>query len=350
MSYNYLYMNLKNTASFFVTAIAIVITLIYGQSLLIPFIFAVLLWFIIRKLKSILDKLSFVKQRVPSWLKSLVSATFVLAVLNVASKILLSSISSLAKSYETYTSNVTMILNKINEALNINLMDAIRGYSSNFDFGTILGSVFNSLTDIVSNSFMILLYALFIFLEESYFQTKLKAVFSKNEQYTQVIKILEKIETTISHYLGLKTLVSLITGVLSYTVLAIIGIDSPEFWAFLIFILNFIPTIGSLIGTTFPAVFSLLQFGEFTPCLLVLLFVGLIQILVGNILEPRLMGNSLNISSLVAIISLSFWGVIWGITGMILSIPITVIMIILCSQFEKSKPIAIMLSEKGEIG
>ena len=139
------------------------------------------------------------------------------------------------------------------------------------------------------------------------------------------------------------------TGGLSYIALLIIGIDSPVFWAFLIFLLNFIPTIGSLIATMFPAVFCLLHYGEFGPGILVLIFVGAIQILVGNILEPKLMGSSMNISSLVTIIALSFWGAIWGVTGMILSVPITVIMIIIFSQFPSTRPIAVALSEKGEI-
>ena len=160
---------------------------------------------------------------------------------------------------------------------------------------------------------------------------------------------MEKIEASISNYFGLKSFVSLITGVLSYIALLVIGVDAPAFWAFLIFILNFIPTIGSLIGTAFPAIFSLLQFGEFTPFILVLVFVGAIQLVVGNILEPRLMGSSMNISPLVTILALSLWGFIWGVTGMVLSVPITVVMIIICSQFEKTKPIAILLSEKGKI-
>ena len=131
--------------------------------------------------------------------------------------------------------------------------------------------------------------------------------------------------------------------------LEIIGIDSPVFWAFLIFILNFIPTIGSLVATLFPAIFCLLQFGEFTQGIQVLIFVGSTQLVVGNLLEPRLMGNTLNISPLVVIISLSFWGAIWGITGMLLSVPIAVIMVIVFSQFEQTKSIAIMLSKRGKI-
>ena len=125
---------------------------------------------------------------------------------------------------------------------------------------------------------------------------------------------------------------------------------SPVFWAFLIFLLNFIPTIGSLIATTFPAVFALLQFGEFSYLVMVLVFVGLIQVAVGNVLEPKLMGNSLNISPLVAILSLTFWGAIWGVTGMFLSVPITVILVIIFSHFESTRPVAIMLSEKGKVG
>lgn len=121
------------------------------------------------------------------------------------------------------------------------------------------------------------------------------------------------------------------------------------FWAFLIFILNFIPTIGSLIATLFPALFCLLQFGEFSQFATVLTVVGSIQLLVGNIIEPKVMGNSLNLSPLVALISLSFWGTLWGITGMVLSIPITVIIVIILSQFNYTKPIAILLSEKGKL-
>lgn len=128
-----------------------------------------------------------------------------------------------------------------------------------------------------------------------------------------------------------------------------IGVDAPLFWAFLIFILNFIPTIGSLIATIFPAFFAVLQFGEFTPGILVLAIVGAIQLIVGNLVEPRVMGNTLNISPLVVFLTLSLWGVMWGVLGMLLSVPITVIIIIIMSEFPETRPIAILLSQKGNI-
>lgn len=241
------------------------------------------------------------------------------------------------------------LVTKANETLNIDIQEFLESHTSDLNFGAILSSIFNSVTDILGNAFMIILYGLFIFLEESSFQRKLKNVFTDKERFEWVSGILDSMERSIAKYLGLKTLVSLITGILSYLVLLIIGIDSPVFWAFLIFILNFIPTIGSLIATTFPAFFCLLQFGEFGPGVLVLVFVGAVQLIVGNVIEPKLMGNSMNLSALVTIIALSFWGAVWGVTGMILSIPITVIMVIIFSQFPSTRPVAIMLSDKGEV-
>ena len=145
----------------------------------------------------------------------------------------------------------------------------------------------------------------------------------------------------------LKTFVSLLTGLLSYFALLSIGVEAPVFWAFLIFLLNYIPTIGSLIATSFPALFALLQFGELGPFLWVLGVVGAIQVIIGNIVEPKVMGNSLNISSLVVLLALAIWGSLWGIIGMILSVPITVIMVIIFAEFKATRPIAVLLSEKG---
>ena len=340
---------MKNTAYFLITAIAIVVILSYGQNLIIPFIFALVLWFLVRKIRHSLDRIKFIKKHLPYWFKNLITSILIISILGLTSRLLLSNINSLADSYTKYEENVDVMVHKINVLLEINLVDYLKSHAGDFNFGTILKHIFQALTDLLSNAFIILIYALFIFLEETYFSKKLKAALNQKKQYDQFSSILEQIEQSITNYIGLKTLVSFITGFASYIALLIIGIDAPLFWAFLIFLLNYIPTIGSLIGTLFPALFCLLQFGEFTPCLIVLGIVGTIQILVGNLLEPKLMGNSLNISSFIAIFALSFWGAIWGVTGMILSIPITVILVIIFSHFDNTKPIAIMLSEKGEL-
>ena len=174
-------------------------------------------------------------------------------------------------------------------------------------------------------------------------------MYPDDTRYHHVTDLWAKIDHSIGNYVALKTLTSLLTGFLSYFALLFIGVDVPLFWAFLIFVLNFIPTIGSLIATAFPTVFAFLQFGELTPGFLVLAIVGAIQMIVGNLVEPKLMGNSLNISPLVVFLTLAIWGVIWGISGMLLSVPITVILIIVMSEFPGTRPLAILLSQKGTI-
>ena len=161
--------------------------------------------------------------------------------------------------------------------------------------------------------------------------------------------ILSHINDTTSDYIRLKTYLSLLTGLVGYVFLLIMSVDAAFFWAFLMFALNYIPTIGSLIATLFPAFFSLVQYGEVKPFIIILIGLGLAEWFIGNVLEPKLMGKSLNLSPLVTILALVVWGQIWGITGMLLSTPITVVMLIIFSQFKSTWGIAILLSENGDI-
>jgi predicted PurR-regulated permease PerM len=177
----------------------------------------------------------------------------------------------------------------------------------------------------------------------------LTSFYGDDTRRTKALTILNKIDYSLGKYVTLKSAISLVTGALSYFALEIIGVDFAFFWAFLIFLLNFIPNIGSLVATLFPALIAGLQFGDLEQPLLVLVSVGAIQLLVGNFLEPRLMGDSLNISSLVVILGLAFWGALWGIVGMFLSVPIMVMLVIILSQFQSTRGVAILLSDKGDI-
>ncbi len=341
-------MSISKIAYTLISFLAAIIILSYGKNLIMPFILALFIWLLIKEIKKAMNKIGFVRRKFPSWLLSVIASVFMFLVLGFVTELLVYNIKALSHSSASYAANLDKMANMINDTFDINLRSLLGDYATDLDFAFILSTVVNSLTDILGNAFLIALYVLFLLIEESIFSAKLKAIFPESDRFERVDGIVRKIENAVTDYIGLKTLVSLITGVLSYIVLLILGIDSPVFWAFLIFLLNFIPTIGSLIATLFPAIYALLQFGELTPFVLVLVLVGLVQIIVGNILEPKIMGNALNISSLVAILSLSFWGWLWGITGMILSIPITVMIVIVFAQFPGTRPIAILLSGKGK--
>ncbi len=309
---------------------------------------AILFWFLIRVIKKLLVKVKFIS-RMPKWIITLFSALVLIGFLTLAVTMISNNIKTLSNTLPVYEANVHKIAQQINQQFNIDLMSMLGDFAKDLNFGSILSSLFSTLTGLFGNAFTVLLYLIFLLLEEPLFPQKLKAMYPEKKRHEQVKKLVDKIDHSIGNYIALKTVTSLLTGFLSYFALLFIGIDAPIFWAFLIFVLNFIPTIGSLIATIFPTIFAVLQFGELTPGILVLSIVGAIQMIVGNFVEPRLMGNSLNISPLVVFLTLAIWGVIWGISGMLLSVPITVIIIIIMSEFPGTRPFAILLSQRGTI-
>ncbi len=346
-------MNLARIAYGLVAVIGSVVVLRTAKDILIPFFLAIMLWFILKEVTNFVGRLRMKGRALPGWFNRLVSMLLIFAVLGFVVQLLSSNMQGMAANLPKYSKNVKSITAKITKDVQHRFpsfdLKMLKKKVSSFDFSSLVKSILNSISGLLSNGFLVILYVLFLILEEKFFSQKIVALYPKAEDHAKANQILNKINDSLGQYITLKTAVSLITGVLSYIALKMIGVDFPVFWAVLIFLLNYIPTIGSMIATLFPVVFALLQFGTYGPALTVLVFVGSIQVLVGNILEPKWMGNSLNVSSLVVLLALAFWGWLWGVTGMILCVPITVMAVIVCAQFPQSRSIAVLLSEQGNV-
>jgi predicted PurR-regulated permease PerM len=328
---------------------AVVIIFIYGKNLIVPFVLALILWFLIKEIRDLLNKVPYIKNKIPNPILNFLGFAVIFAVLGAVAKILSVNIQQLSDELPQYQANISKLTKVINANFNIDIVTSIKEMLGKFEYTNALSTLFNSITEIFGNALLILIYTIFLLLEEKFFATKIQAIYTQSEDQDDFQEILKKIDKSIGNYISVKTLTSLLTGFLSYIAMAIIGIEAPLFWAFLIFILNYIPTIGSLIATTFPAVFAMLQFGEVMPGIWVLIIVGAIQLIVGNYLDPKLTGNTLNVSPLIVILGLAFWGAIWGIIGMFLSVPITVMIIIILSEFPATQPIAILLTKNGNV-
>lgn len=323
--------------------------LIYAEGILIPLVFGVVLWFLGKSFKKLVEKVPFIKKRLPGSVVNILVFVLLVVLIGVLSRLITSNVDSLLLSYDSYKTNIGKILAMFNERFHVDIVESVTKAFEGFEYGTMLTNIANSISSIFGDTIIILVYAAFMFSEESSFKLKLEKMFRDSAEYARVNGILNKIGSSFSDYIRLKTYVSLMTGGVGYVFLLIMGVDSPFFWALLMFLLNYIPTIGSLIATLFPAIFSLMQFGDYTPFLIILVGLGIIEWIIGNVIEPKLMGNSLNLSPLVTILALIVWGQIWGITGMLLSTPITVVMVIVFSQFENTRSVAIMLSQNGDI-
>ena len=146
-----------------------------------------------------------------------------------------------------------------------------------------------------------------------------------------------------------KLFTSFLTGLLGYIVMKFVHLDFAMFWAILMFLFNFVPTVGSIISSVFPIMLALLQFnGDLVSFSIVSIGIITIQLLIGNIVDPKIMGKRLNLSPLVLILSLVIWGSIWGVVGMFLCVPIMIIITIVLLQIPSTKKFAMLLTQDGE--
>ena len=204
------------------------------------------------------------------------------------------------------------------------------------------GNVYTSFGSIMSNFFVILLIVIFMLLEISIFEQKIKLI--DISSLGRVNKIVENLNA----YFGTKALTSIITGVLVSVSLAIIGIDFPLLWGFLAFLLNFIPNIGSIIAAIPAVLLALVQSGFPSAIAVVIVFL-VINVIIGNIIEPRLMGRNLGLSPLVVFISLIFWGWVLGTVGMLLATPLTMTIKIVFDNMEETKHFGLMMGDESSI-
>lgn len=207
-----------------------------------------------------------------------------------------------------------------------------------------------SLRAITANVVTIFLYTTFMLLERGRIFRKIDLLSDDGAQRRAVNETIGDIGVLVRDYIAIKTLANLVTAVASYAIMRVIGIEFAGFWALMIFLLNYIPIVGAASAISAPVLLALVQpgGGAETALLALVLLVGAEQ-LMSSAIEPRLLGKSLNLSPLVILLSLGVWGTLWGFVGALLAVPITVTVMIILTQFPATRPIAVLLSDNGQI-
>ncbi len=203
---------------------------------------------------------------------------------------------------------------------------------------------FGSVFSLLQNFVLVFLTILFVLSEAAGFTAKLERAIGHAMPKTAR---LDKIKRDIQQYLVVKTIVSLATGLLVGVLLALLGLDFPILWGLLAFLFNYVPSLGSIIAAVPPILLAFIQLGSGRALGVVAVFVS-INLLVGNLVEPSLMGRRLGLSALVVFLSLVFWGWVWGPVGMILSVPLTMIIKIMLENTQDLRWIAVMLGSGRE--
>ena len=320
------------------------------KELLIPFVIAVVLWYMTLSFAGALQRSRFWKFNLSDHIALVLSILIGVGLFVVTLYMLSKNIYNVIYYIPKYQANLTKMLHNTLHKFHMDTtpINKYFGFLQTNDFIPWLTTAAQTLTEIISLTGIILIYYIFLMIEFRSFDSKLSSLFPDKRKLSKVRNVFSTLNEKLQSYLWIKTMMSLMTGITAYGVLFFVGVDFSEFWACLIFLLNYIPTIGSIIAITFPCLLSVIQFESWVPFLITFTGLSIIQFIIGNLLEPKIMGESFNLSGLVILLSLVLWGKIWGITGMFLSVPLTVMIYIIFSQFEKTRWIAVLLSADGK--
>jgi predicted PurR-regulated permease PerM len=215
---------------------------------------------------------------------------------------------------------------------------------------TLVASALALVTSTASVLVLGVLYVAFLLIEMSTAERKLTMLSSNPKVTAQVQKIVGHINDRIGTYLALKTFVCLVTGVATWMVMYAMGLELAVFFGVLVALMNYIPYLGSALGVILPGALGLLQFGPSSELLLLLGLLLALQFVLGNIVDPYLMANSLNLSPLTIVASLAGWAALWGLPGAFLAVPLTACIVMVLAEFDGTRPIAVLLSKTGRLG
>ncbi|MFT7224065.1 MAG: AI-2 transport protein TqsA [Cellvibrionaceae bacterium] len=335
-------MQMLSPASRFLLILAAFVVVVAGmraaESLLVPFLLSLFIAIIVTPLLSWLNGRG---------LPNLISIVFVIILVVIfgliIGAIVGSSINSFSEDLPNQQQRLLALSDEIRQILvNVGINIELSQWREVFDPSralTMAGNMLASLSNLMTNSLLILLTVAFILAEEVKFVDKLRYATGKSEK---TLSALHHFTRSVNKYMAIKTLISLATGLFVMSGLMIIGVDYPVLWGLLTFLLNFIPTLGSIIASVPPILMAIIQLGFGEALSTALLFLA-VNIVVGSVLEPRFMGRGLNISSLVVFLSLVFWGWVLGPIGTLLSVPLTITVKIALESFDDTRWIGVML-------
>jgi len=330
--------------------LAITLTfLVVGRDFLVPLAVAILFWNLLNALAAAFGRIKLGKSSIPGWLAWILSLTVLFLANWVVYRILTSQSDALIAAAPVYQANFAKLSDKLTTLLGIEHMPSTDQFMKSLDLGKLLSWLGGSVGSLLAELVLVVLYVAFLLAEQRHFPEKITRLANDEEKAAKMRLLMSQISRQVQTYIWIKTAVSLLTGIVSYILLRLVGVDFAAVWALIIFLLNYIPNVGSALGVIFPALLTLVQFETLMPFVVVVLGLGAVQFIIGNMVEPAMMGSELNLSSFVIILSLTFWGMIWGIAGMVLSVPITVIVTIICSNFRRLHWIAILLSGDGRL-
>ncbi len=350
-------MNRAVTTGIWIIATGVIIAFLYvGREILAPFALAVFLFLTIEGFASQIDNSS---RTIKIGAARIIAISFVMAGFIGFIALLANGLAEFGRDAGSYEEKINGLIRDVYGVVHMTDAPTLQHLVFNQTGQRFFATIANAAGDLSGDIVIILIYVAFLFVAQSGWTKKLDNIFPDFETRSRVREIGEEARRGIETYLWTQTVISALITVLTYLTLIALGVSNALFLSALIFVLNYIPTVGSIVAAVVPPLFALVQpaVPDWCPgsppedtyiyAAIVFASVSFWQFSIGNFLQPRMTGESLNLSSLIVLIALAVWGVIWGIPGMFLSAPLTVLMMILFAQSDATRWMAILLSADG---
>ncbi len=336
------------------TAIALMIGWVFyvGRDIFVPIMFSVFVVYVILGLARLIARLPWLGPRLPGWLVSLLSVAIIALGLVLVGYTVLANRDGVIAQAPRYQESLLVAVQKMAVLLRFEdeptWTSLRRDVFAQVSLQRVVGSALSSVASVFASLAIVALYACFLLVERGRLDAKISAIARSPEQAARIKQVIADINARVGTYLALKMVLGVVLGVLSYVIMRIAGLEFAAFWAVSIALLNFVPYIGSFLSIVLPGLMAIAQFGDTREAIQVMLSLAIVQFLIGNFLDPYIMGNSLNLSPFAILVSLAVWVALWGVPGAFLAVPITAMMTIIFSEFDGTRPIAVLLSQNGK--
>ena len=325
-----------------------------AKEIMIPFVIAFFLWYLINAVARVLAIPRIWRGRpLPRGVRTALSVVLLSLLIFIVGSLVRDNIDQVVQEAPKFQASFEKMLADGAQRFGVeqvpSFAELVNLAKQHMDIGEVMSGFATLLTNLASRTFVIVVFIGLLLYEQRFFAQKMRRMVRGRNAAAQWHRVFRVIDVKIQRYVGVKAFVSALDSFLTFLILSFFRVDFAVFWGIMAFFLHFIPYAGSFVAISMPVIIALIQFGDISTTLMVLATLCVSHAFLGHILDPYKMGNNLNLSPIFIITNLAMWGMIWGVPGMFLAIPILALASITLAQFKTTRPLAVMVSKTGEL-
>ncbi len=325
-----------------------------AKEIMIPFVIAFFLWYLINAVARVLAIPRIWRGRpLPRGVRTALSVVLLSLLIFIVGSLVRDNIDQVVQEAPKFQASFEKMLADGAQRFGVeqvpSFAELVNLAKQHMDIGEVMSGFATLLTNLASRTFVIVVFIGLLLYEQRFFAQKMRRMVRGRNAAAQWHRVFRVIDVKIQRYVGVKAFVSALDSFLTFLILSFFRVDFAVFWGIMAFFLHFIPYAGSFVAISMPVIIALIQFGDISTTLMVLATLCVSHAFLGHILDPYMMGNNLNLSPIFIITNLAMWGMIWGVPGMFLAIPILALASITLAQFKTTRPLAVMVSKTGEL-